>query len=277
MIDLKRLGAFIEMALAEDINTGDVTTMSTVSQDKRISGKFIAKATGILCGTDIAKAVFAHIDTDVTLNCNFSDGDTVQKGDIIANIEGRAMSVLMGERLALNLMQRLSGIATKTREAADKVAGYNVKILDTRKTTPGLRLMEKYAVRTGGGYNHRFSLSDGVLIKDNHINASGGIGKAIKAAREFIPHTLKIEIEVETLDQVKQALEAGADIIMLDNMTNEMMKEAVDIISKKALVEASGNMDEKDLCKVAQTGVDFISIGALTNSLYPLDISLKFD
>ena len=276
MIDQKMLIPTIKMALEEDINTGDITTMSTIPQDKKIEGRFIAKAQGILCGMDIAKAVFAYIDPDIKLDCSFSDGDTVKKGDILASISGRAVSILTGERLALNLMQRLSGIATKTREAVKKVEEFPVKILDTRKTTPGLRIMEKYAVRTGGGYNHRFTLADGVLIKDNHINAAGGIREAIEAARDFVPHTLKIEVEVETLDQVKQALDAGADIIMLDNMTNEMMTEAVKMIDKKALVEASGNMDEKNLKEVAATGVDFISIGALTNSLKPLDISLKF-
>jgi len=276
MIDRKLLTSIIKRALAEDLNTGDITTMSTVPKDKRINGKFIAKAEGILCGMDIAGAVFAYIDSDVKLECNFEDGNKVAKGDIIATIEGRAISVLTGERLALNLMQRLCGIATKTSEAVKKVAGFNVKILDTRKTTPGLRILEKYAVRTGGGYNHRFTLSDGVLIKDNHIKAAGGIKEAISAAREYVPHTLKIEVEVETLGQVKQALDAGADIIMLDNMSNELMTQAVALIDKKALIEASGNMDEKDLCKVAATGVDFISIGALTNSLNPLDISLKF-
>lgn len=276
MIDRQTLGALIKAALREDWNTGDITTMSTVPRDKRISGNFIAKAGGILCGMEVAKAVFAYIDKDVTLNALSGDGQTVQKGDIIATIEGSAISVLTGERLALNLMQRMSGIATKTSQAVTKVKGYDVKILDTRKTTPGLRMLEKYAVRTGGGYNHRFSLADGVLIKDNHINAAGGITAAIQAARDFVPHTLKIEIEVETMDGVAEAVEAGADIIMLDNMSNEAMAEAVHFIDRRALVEASGNMDEKDLKAVAETGVDFISIGALTNSLSPLDISLKF-
>ncbi len=276
MIDKNLLNTIIERALAEDLNTGDITTMSTVPKDKMISGKFVAKGQGVLCGMDIARAVFAYIDSDVKLDCKITDGSTVKKGDIIAVIEGRAISVLTGERLALNLVQRLSGIATKTSEAVKKVVGFDVKILDTRKTTPGLRILEKYAVRTGGGYNHRFTLSDGVLIKDNHIKAAGGIKEAVFAAREYVPHTLKIEVEVETLGQVKQALDARADIIMLDNMTNEMMSEAVELIDKKALIEASGNMDEKDLREVAATGVDFISIGALTNSLNPLDISLKF-
>ena len=276
MIDQKQLVKTIEMALTEDINTGDITTMSTVPKDTRISGNFIAKQGGILCGMDIAKAVFAYIDPDVSLKSYFSDGEAVEKGDVIATIKGKAISVLTGERLALNFLQRLSGIATKTHEAVQKVSGYPVKIIDTRKTTPGLRIYEKYAVRTGGGYNHRFTLSDGVLIKDNHINAAGSITNAVKSARDFIPHTLKIEVEVENLGQVEEALECGTDIIMLDNMSTAMMKEAVSLIDKKALIEASGNMDEKDLREVAATGVDFISIGALTNAVSPMDISLKF-
>jgi nicotinate-nucleotide pyrophosphorylase (carboxylating) len=192
-------------------------------------------------------------------------------------VEGRAVSVLTGERLALNFMQRLSGIATRTRAAADEVKGFPVKILDTRKTTPGLRLLEKYAVRTGGGFNHRIGLFDGILIKDNHIKAAGGITPAVKAARGHAPHTLKIEVEVENLDMVREALHAGADIIMLDNMTNELMAQAVKLIDKKALTEASGNMDEKNLREVAATGVDFISMGALTHTVKPMDISLKFE
>ena len=276
MIDQKQLIRVIEAALAEDVNTGDITTMSTVPFDKHISGKFIAKASGILCGVSVAQTVFAYVDPAVTLKFFFADGSAVHKGDVIAEISGRAMSVLTGERLALNFMQRMSGIATRTREAADNVAGFPVRILDTRKTTPGLRMLEKYAVRVGGGYNHRFTLSDGVLIKDNHIQAAGGITQAVRAARDFVPHTLKIEVEVETLEQVQEALAAGADIIMLDNMTNDLMAQAVQLIGGRALTEASGNMDEKDLRSVAATGVNFISIGALTNHVKPLDISLKF-
>ncbi len=277
MIDHKQLVRIIESALAEDVNTGDITTMSTVPHDKRISGQFLAKASGVLCGVPVAQSVFEYVDPEVTLECLFADGDLVKKGDVLARISGRAISVLTGERLALNFLQRMSGIASRTREAADKVAGFPVRILDTRKTTPGLRMLEKYAVRVGGGYNHRFTLSDGVLIKDNHIRAAGGITQAVQAARGYVPHTLKIEVEVETLEQVEEALSAGADIIMLDNMTNELMAQAVQLIGNRALTEASGNMDEKDLRAVAATGVSFISIGALTNHIRPLDISLKFD
>jgi nicotinate-nucleotide pyrophosphorylase (carboxylating) len=275
MLDPRQLTRIIEAALAEDVNTGDITTMSTVPYDTRIDGRFLAKASGVLCGVSVAQAVFSYIDPGIRLDFQFQDGDAVQNGDIIAHISGRAIPVLTGERLALNFMQRMSGIATRTREAVGKVEGFSVRILDTRKTTPGLRTLEKYAVRVGGGYNHRFTLSDGVLIKDNHIQAAGGITQAIRAARSSVPHTLKIEVETETLEQVREALSAGADIIMLDNMAIEMMTQAVKLIGKRALIEASGNMDEKDLREVAGTGVDFISIGALTNYVRPLDISLK--
>jgi len=275
-IDPKYLNELISRALAEDVGTGDITTQSTVPQDTVISGKFIAKSAGILCGTEVAKAVFAYIDPQVKMEAFFKDGDAIAKGDIIGTVEGRAASVLTGERLALNLMQRLSGIATRTRQAVDEIKGYPTRIIDTRKTTPGLRVLEKHAVRAGGGYNHRITLADGVLIKDNHIKAAGGITPAVKAARENAPHTLKIEVETETLEQVKEALTAGADIIMLDNMSNELMTQAVKLIDKRVLTEASGNMDEKNLKEVAATGVDFISIGALTHTIKPMDISLKF-
>ncbi len=274
-IDMRALNELIARALAEDVGTGDITTQCTVPQDAVTSGRFIAKSPGVLCGTEIAKAVFVYVDPQVNMETFFSDGDTVKKGDIIGAVKGRASSVLTAERLALNFMQRLSGIATRTRAAVDEVAGYAVKIIDTRKTTPGLRVLEKYAVRVGGGFNHRITLSDGVLIKDNHIRAAGGITTAIASARKNAPHTLKIEVEAETLEMVEEALSAGADIIMLDNMSVELMAQAVMIIQKKALTEASGNMDEKDLREIAMTGVDFISIGALTHTVKPLDISLK--
>lgn len=276
MIDNQILIRTVRLALEEDINTGDITTMSTVPKDRRISGSFIAKSDGVLCGVDIVKAVFEYIDPSVKLNINYSDGSRVKDGDVIAYIQGNALSALTGERVALNFLQRLSGIATNTANAVEKTAGFAVKILDTRKTTPGLRVLEKYAVRVGGGYNHRLTLSDGVLIKDNHISAAGGITRAVTAAKRYAPHTLKIEVETETLEQVKEALDAGADIIMLDNMPLDVMKEAVRVINKRALSEASGNMDERDLRAVAATGVDYISIGALTNNVKPLDISLKF-
>ena len=276
MIDRTSINKLIETALAEDLGTGDITTMCTVPPEETSSGRFVAKESGILCGTDVARAVFAYVDKDIVLDFFKKDGDLVDKGDVFAKIDGPARSILQGERLALNMLQRMSGIATKTAAAVAQVKDYPVRIIDTRKTTPGLRVFEKYAVRMGGGYNHRFSLSDGVLIKDNHIYAAGGIKNAVLAARHNVPHMLKIEVEVETLEQAEEAVNAGADIIMLDNMPNDLMAKAVALIGGRALTEASGNMDEKDLCAVAATGVDYISIGALTNALHPLDISLRF-
>lgn len=275
MLDLN-LNDLIARSLKEDVGTGDITTLSTIPAEKTITGRFIAKETGVLCGMDVAKAVFAFIDPAIVLNNMKNDGDRIEKGEVIATVSGNARNILTGERLALNLMQHMSGIATRTREAVDKVAGTSARIADTRKTTPGLRVLEKFAVKCGGGSNHRFNLADGVLIKDNHIEAAGGITPAVKMARENIPHTLKIEVEVETFPQLEEALAAGADIIMLDNMSNEDMKKAVDIVAGRALTEASGNMGEKDLRAVAETGVDLISIGALTHSVKALDISLKF-
>ncbi len=276
-IDQDILKSFIRRAFAEDVGTGDITTQATVPEGTNISGKFIAKESGILCGVGVAKAVFSYADPNITFKPNFHDGDAVQKGDIIAAVSGDAAAILTGERLALNLMQRMSGIATNTHAAVLQVAGTKAKIVDTRKTTPGLRVFEKYAVHTGGGTNHRFNLADGVLIKDNHIKAAGGITQAVTAAKAVAPHTLKIEVEVETLEQLEEAIKAGADIVMLDNMDNETMKKAVTQTAGRAILEASGNMGEKNLADVAATGVDIISIGALTHSVKAMDISLKFD
>lgn len=271
-----QVDSIISLAMNEDIGTGDITTLSTIPADKNAFGRFIAKEDMIICGIDLAKYVFSKVDTSIEFTANFKDGDKVVKGDIIATVSGNAQNVLTGERTALNFMQRLTGIATRTASAVAEIEGTNAKIADTRKTTPGMRVLEKYAVRTGGGTNHRFNLADGVLIKDNHIAVSGGITAAIKNARNTIPHTLKIEVEVETIEQLNEALEAGADIIMLDNMTNEMMSECVKITNGRAILEASGNMGEKSLREVAATGVDIISIGALTHSVKAADISLKF-
>jgi nicotinate-nucleotide pyrophosphorylase (carboxylating) len=271
------LDDFLLAALREDIGTGDVTTMSCVPVSAVTSGRFIAKESGVICGCAVATRVFHLLDDTVELVFDKSDGDAVSKGDIIATISGNARAILTGERVALNLLQRLSGIATRTCEAVTAVSGTNAKITDTRKTLPGLRVLEKYAVRCGGGSNHRFNLSDGVLIKDNHIAAAGGITNAVAAARGSIPHTLKIEVETETLSQVEEAFDAGSDIIMLDNMTLEQMAQAVKLINGRAQTEASGNMGDNDLRKVAETGVDLISIGALTHSVRALDISLKIN
>ena len=275
MLDLN-LNDLIERSLKEDVGTGDITTLSTIDAKKEITGRFIAKEDGILCGMDVVRAVFAFVDPTIRLTVNKEDGEKVVKGDVIAEIAGLARSILTGERLALNLLQHMSGVATRTHEAVEKVAGTTARICDTRKTTPGLRVLEKYAVKCGGGSNHRFNLADGVLIKDNHIEAAGGITNAVNMARANIPHTLKIEVEVETFPQLEEALEAGADIIMLDNMSYDDMKKAVEIVGGRAITEASGNMGEKDLRLVAEAGVDLISIGALTHSVKALDISLKF-
>lgn len=266
----------ITLALNEDIGTGDITTLSTIPADKTALGRFVAKEDMILCGIDLAAHIFGRVDPSIELKANFKDGDAVKKGDVIATVSGNAQNVLTGERTALNFMQRLTGIATRTHASVAEVAGTNAKITDTRKTTPGLRVLEKYAVRVGGGTNHRFNLADGVLIKDNHIAVSGGIKNAVKNARAVIPHTLKIEVEVETKEQLAEALDAGADIIMLDNMSYDLMRECVGIVAGRALVEASGNMGEKNLREVAETGVDIISIGALTHTVKAADISLKF-
>lgn len=264
-------------SLEEDAPFGDITTDVTVAGDATASGVFRAKESGVLCGIDIARRTFELVGGEVAFVKKKADGDLLEKGDIVAEISGNAASILMGERTALNLMQRASGIATATRRAMQAVEGTQARITDTRKTMPGLRKLDKYTVRAAGAVNHRFSLSDGILIKDNHIAAAGGIAPAVRAAKRKAPHTLKVEVEVESLDGLREALEAGADIIMLDNMTCALMREAVELTAGRAVLEASGNMGERDLAEVAATGVDLISIGGLTHSVKALDISLKFD
>lgn len=268
------LDKIITQALEEDLAWGDITTESTVPIDKMSKANLVAKQDMILCGIDVFEKVMHTLDKSIMISKKFKDGDRVINTQI-AQIEGNARSILSAERVALNLLQRISGIATQTFNIVSKLNG-TVAIADTRKTTPCLRMLEKYAVKVGGGSNHRFNLSDGVLIKDNHINAAGGITNAVNSARKNIPHTVKIEVETETIEQVKEALECKAEIIMLDNMDIQTMKEAVKIINKKAVVEASGNMGDKDLLEVASTGIDIISIGALTHSVKSADISLKF-
>lgn len=264
-------------ALREDVGTGDITTMSCIPEAAVSTGRFVAKEDMVVCGLQVASRVFALVDSAVVFTPLVQEGDTVHKGERIALVEGKSRSVLTAERVALNLLQRMSGIATRTSQAVSAVAGTRARIVDTRKSTPGLRVLEKYAVRVGGGANHRFNLADGVLIKDNHIRAAGGIRAAVEAVRRNAPHTLRIEVETETLEQVREALDVGADIIMLDNMDNEQMRAAVELIAGRAITEASGNMGEKDLRAVAETGVNCISIGALTHSVRSMDISLKFD
>lgn len=262
-------------ALREDMPLGDITTDNLISPDAVTRASLIAKQDGIIAGLDVVERVFKLLDPNISFERKIADGERVSKGDIIALIEGNTRALLKGERTALNLLQRLSGIATKTNTFVKKVEGLPVKIVDTRKTLPGLRYLEKYAVKVGGGSNHRFCLSDGVLIKDNHIAAAGGIKRAVELARNNIPHTIKIEVEVETLEQVQEALDSGADIIMLDNMSLQRMKEAVAVINKRAIVEASGNVDLDTVYDIASTGVDIISVGAITHSVNAFDISMR--
>ena len=262
--------------LAEDIGSGDITTMSCVPQEARSVGRFVAKEPGVVCGLEILTRVFSLIDPAVVVTPAVAEGDRVEAEAVIAEITGPSRAILQGERLALNLLQRLSGIATRTAEAVAQVAGTKAKVCDTRKTTPGLRALEKYAVRVGGGSNHRFGLFDGALIKDNHIVAAGGITAAVTVARGNVPHTVKIEVETANLDEVSEALAAGADIIMLDNMDLTTMTQAVRLIAGRAKTEASGNMGDRNLREIAETGVDFISIGALTHTVRAMDISLRF-
>ena len=264
----------IKQWLAEDLGSGDITTQNIVPQGAITTAVIHAKQDGILAGNEIAQYVFQYLNPQIKyVECK-KDGETLEFGDVIAKIEGDAQTILSGERLALNLLQRLSGIATKTKEFADCIKGYSAKIADTRKTTPGLRLLEKYAVTVGGGRNHRFGLYDAVMIKDNQIKVAGGILEAINKVRQSIPHTVKIEVEVESLEQVELALIGKADIIMLDNMSTELMLQAVEMIKGQALVEASGGVNLLTIENIAKTGVDIISVGAITHSVMALDISL---
>jgi len=269
----------IKNALQEDLGWGDVTTDSTVPDTAVIRGNFIAKEEGIVCGIEVCRRVFEMVDGSIDFQARMKDGQRTSKGDIIAEISGNARSILKGERTALNFFQRMSGIATMTSKYVSEISGLKARIVDTRKTAPGLRVLDKYSVKVGGGFNHRFNLSDMVLIKDNHIKAAGGITPAVAAAKAEGSHGLKIEVEVESIRELIEAIEAGADIVMLDNMTLDMMKEAVSIASGKVLLEASGNITiggERSVRAVAETGVDIISAGALTNSVKALDISLRF-
>lgn len=264
----------IERFLCEDIGAGDLTTNSIVQADAVSHGYVISRESGVVAGLLLAKMVFQVLDPGIEFRALARDGDKIDRGMVLAEISGNARAILTGERLALNLLQHLSGIATRTARLVELAAGKKSRIVDTRKTTPGLRIIEKYAVRVGGGYNHRFGLFDAVLIKDNHIKIAGGITQAVDAARRGSPHTARIEVEVEDLAGVNEALAAGADIIMLDNMPAERMREAVGLIAGRALVEASGGVMEENIRAVAEAGVDLISVGALTHSVRSLDISL---
>ncbi len=274
---MQQIDSIIASALAEDIHTGDITTAALLVEAKPIRGFLKAKEELVVSGLDVAGRVFAMLDKGAVFTPLVKDGDRVPAGTVIARMSGDAALLLQGERVALNLLQRMSGVATLTSRYVQAVAGTKARIVDTRKTTPGLRVLEKYSVRVGGGINHRTGLYDGVLIKENHIVAAGGIAEAVKRARAYIPHTLKIEIETETLDEVRQAVAAGADIIMLDNMDTQAMKAAVDLIAGRALVEASGGVNLGSVRGIAETGVDIISVGALTHSAPSMDISMLLE
>lgn len=264
----------LEEWLAEDVGSGDLTSEALLPEGAVTTGIIHAKDTGILCGVEVARQVFRVLDPSLTFEALAKDGDKLEPGTLIAKVTGSARSVLTGERLALNLLQHLSGIATRTKKLADLAKPYGTRVVDTRKTTPGLRLLEKYAVRAGGGHNHRLGLYDAILIKDNHIAVAGGVKEALARAKAYASHMTRIEIEVESLAQAKEALEGGADVIMLDNMAPDAMKECVEMIDHRAVVEASGGIDEHNLEAAAAAGVDVISIGALTHSVKALDISL---
>lgn len=265
----------IMMALREDITSEDITTNAVMPEKKAGEVNLICKQDGIIAGLHVFERVFKLLDEETTVTFFAKDGNKVTNGSILATVKGDIRVLLSGERTALNYLQRMSGIATYTRAIVDLLAGTNIRLLDTRKTTPNMRIFEKYAVTVGGGCNHRYNLSDGVLLKDNHIGAAGSVTKAVKMAKEYAPFVRKIEIEVENLDMVKEAVAAGADIIMLDNMSHDQMKEAVKIIDGKAQTECSGNVTKENIASLADIGVDFISSGALTHSSPILDVSLK--
>ena len=265
----------IRMALQEDITSEDVSTNAVMPTATKGTVELIAKEDGVIAGLDIYARVFTILDEKTEIDFYCKDGDEVKKGELMATVTGDIRVLLSGERVALNYLQRMSGIATYTRQVAKLLEGSKVTLLDTRKTTPNCRVFEKYAVRVGGGCNHRYNLSDGVLLKDNHIGAAGSVTKAIQMAKAYAPFVRKIEIEVETLEQVKEAVEAGVDIIMLDNMTPEVMKQAVELIDGRAQTECSGNITKENIQKIREIGVDFVSSGALTHSAPILDISMK--
>ena len=265
----------ILQALQEDITSEDVTTNAILSEDGRGQAELLAKDDGVIAGLAVFARAFTLLDEGVEVRFTVKDGDTVHKGQKLAVVTGSMRSILSAERVGLNYLQRMSGIATYTRQIVELLRGSRMKLVDTRKTTPNMRVFEKYAVTFGGGGNHRYNLSDGILLKDNHIGAAGGVGKAIAMAKAYAPFVRKIEVETETLDMVREAVEAGADIIMLDNMSHDMMKEAVALIDGRAETECSGNVTKENIASLADIGVDYISSGALTHSAPILDLSLK--
>lgn len=274
-LDLQTLDSIISAALQEDLGFGDITTQAVVSPNMKGRGEFVAKQDFVLAGWPVVVRTFHHVSEKISVETVCRDGDAVAKGNVFGSVSGPAARLLSGERVALNFLQRLSGVATLTKQFVEAVSGTGTSILDTRKTTPGLRALEKYAVRTGGGRNHRFGLSDGVLIKENHIAAAGGVAEAIRRARAAIDHLKKIEIEVTTLEELNQALDAGADAILLDNMTLGQVKDAVQKTSGRVPLEVSGGIHLGNVREYALTGVDFISVGALTHSFKSADISLE--
>ena len=265
----------ILMALKEDITSEDISTNAVMPEKKKGTVELLCKQDGVIAGLDVFARVFTLLDDETETEFFVKDGDSGKKGQLLGHVTGDIRVLLSGERTALNFLQRMSGIATYTRQIADMLEGSKTKLLDTRKTTPNMRIFEKYAVKTGGGYNHRYNLSDGILLKDNHIGAAGSVKKAVEMAKEYAPFVRKIEVETENLDMVKEALEAGADIIMLDNMSPEMMREAVELIDGRAQTECSGNVTRENIEKLVSIGVDYISSGALTHSAPILDLSLK--
>jgi nicotinate-nucleotide pyrophosphorylase (carboxylating) len=267
----------VAAALSEDVGTGDVTSLSTIPEDAAGSAIVLAKAEGVLAGLPVAEAVYRQVDRRVEFRALVAEGSALRPGAQVARVTGPSRSLLTGERVMLNFLQHLSGIATRTAQFVRRIEGTSARIVDTRKTVPGLRALAKYAVRVGGGQNHRFGLYDGVLIKDNHIRAAGGIGSAVEGARRLAPHTLRVEVEAETLEQVAEALDAGADIALLDNMDLETLRQAVALCRGRALTEASGGINEATVRAVAEAGVDLISVGALTHSVTALDLSLDWE
>lgn len=271
-MNMQKVRKIVKNALEEDLGTGDITTENVIEHDETGKAEIFFKEEGVLAGLPVAELVFKELDDGIEFSILKDEGETVKIGGKVAEISGRNRSILKGERLALNFLQRLSGIATNTRSYVKKIEGTGARVVDTRKTTPNLRILEKYAVRVGGGTNHRMGLYDAVLIKDNHIRSAGGVKEAIMKVETG--HTVKIEVEIESIDDIEEALEAGADIIMLDNMEADETREAVEIIGDRAIIEASGGITLENIREVAETGVDMISVGALTHQIRSIDISL---
>ncbi|MBI9073381.1 MAG: carboxylating nicotinate-nucleotide diphosphorylase [Melioribacteraceae bacterium] len=276
-LNLDEINFIIDHALNEDVKNGDITTNTLIPGDKEVKAYMMAKADGVVAGLAVAERIFKKLNSEINFKALVNEGDRVTSQTRIVEIEGSYRAILTGERLALNFLQRMSGIATKTSEFVDAVKEYKTEILDTRKTVPGLRTLDKYSVKMGGGTNHRIGLYDMVMIKDNHIEVAGSITEAVKQIRANVASEIKIEVETKNLDEVKEALEAGADIIMLDNMNNEQMTEAVKLIDGKAMVEASGSINMERVKEVAATGVDYISVGGLTHSVTALDIGMYIE